>query len=216
MLLRMMIPVSAFVPLVPFLAGLSRFTTHNATKRRLWLLVTVIFVAEQVAIWLWFQKTSNVWVFHFLAPLEALGWALVYQQQFKGRVWPKVVMAWGLLMVPFAVINAIWWQQPQNNEFNSHVIMVLAIGMVVIAVSFFMHQLTQPWLQPLKSYFMLWVTSANLLYFTGGLFYFISVQYIQVKGTAANWLFIVNALFNIMRMVIYAKALWMRPAAVKQ
>ncbi|MEL6533781.1 MAG: hypothetical protein AAFQ98_00145 [Bacteroidota bacterium] len=203
--------VSTFAALLPILAGIKSWGYHGPTRRAVWLICVTIFAAEQLARYYWLRKEPNLWVYHSLAPLLAVGWCWVYHQKLRPVLPSRVVLALGVLFIPLAIANALWWQLPAANAFNSNVTTPLSGMMVIFALIYFRLQFTSKPLAPIKGNYMLWINSANLLYWAGSLFLFVITQYLVQGDNIGTVAFVLNACFNLINMALLAIALWMKP-----
>lgn len=211
-LLALLPHASSLAATLPLLIGMYRLRVLNRTQCLLWGICLSELVVEQLAKVLWHQQANNLWLYNLLLIIEPIVWGAIYNRQFTGRVLPKVARWWAVGFVLFVVVNGIWWQ-PFVTTLGLHAFTALVASMVAFALLYFAQQLKNKHMLPFSSNYMLWVNSGNLLYYTGSLFYFIVLNFIKSNSPEGQLVFTMNALFNITRMALYAKALWMQPVA---
>ncbi|HAA12669.1 MAG TPA: hypothetical protein DCE41_13635 [Cytophagales bacterium] len=207
---------STFAAAIPLGVGAYNFRRLEPARRGVWGLCLAALLAEQVARYYWKQNLPNVWTYHLLAPVLAVGWASIYRLWFAPKISPRLILGVGVLFLPYAVINGILWQSPLDSAFNSNVTVALAAMMVFFGVLYFYLQFNEPHASPLKGNFRFWINGGNLLYYSGSLFLFVIVQYLDNNSRFTSQVFILNAGFNITYMILLAVALWMPPLSPNQ
>lgn len=200
-----------FILVVDLAVGTLTFRKLIFDQKILYYLMICVAVEELVTVSLWKLKRNNNFVYHFYAVAELLLLGTLYAAHLKTWIKPVYMRTLFVLFVLFAVLNALFFQSLR--EFNSNVIMVSSLLLIMLALLYsykLLHDLDH---HPLKQVPMFWINMSVLTYFAGAFLLFNVVNDLvpqPLKERQVVWG--VHAVFNIVHYLLYGIALWVTPS----
>ena len=208
--MKALIYVSALVPLIPLSIGLFRFSQLNRDQKILCGIMGLAFIIQVWALIYFENRWNNQFLYHFYTPLEFLGFGLIYQNWLKQWVGKKIFVALILIVILLAILNTLFLQPLEI--VNSNIIILCAILLIGLAITFFYFVFTNLSLGRLEKSPEFWINTSVLLYYAGsllilGLNNYISQASTELKTTV--WIF--HSSFNILHYLLFSIGLWMKP-----
>ncbi|MEL6657300.1 MAG: hypothetical protein AAFP77_00725 [Bacteroidota bacterium] len=207
---------AAFSSLLPGLIIPYRWKHFKREQQWLALLVAISVIVEVAAYWIATQlKQPNTPLLHFFTPLEfgLLLQAFVVKQMVLRRT------SWLLLatVVVVAIVSAFAWDDVWQAKSNTTARSLESVLLIILVLRYFTLELgkitEQSSIQPpsLATQPMFWLNVAVLLYFPASLFIFLFINWFLEPGSYSYSIFAVHAFLTIVKNVLYAIALWVKP-----
>lgn len=198
---------SIFLPLGLSIAQWNKIPRDISTLR--WLLIASL-LADMVGLILGLNKINNLWVGDIFMFIQFSILLYIFSFQFERKNPLKVAYA---SIVLFYLITLIFF----NGTAVSTLVGSNAIdGLILIVVSifFFYKLLNELKVFRIQRLPILWIAFGTLFYYSGNLFVFLTIGYIETEVFLWTWL--LHNFLNLIKNMLFAVALWQSYKTLKQ
>ena len=206
--------VISFLPV--FIAAISALVEFRTLGRKLKLFSAFLFLSAIIQLIsgiMWWNRINNMPLLHLYVATGFICILLFYQEVFKEVLNPRIMLIVGGVFLLFALYNA--FPTELIFRFNSRVLTVESVLVIIFALSTFMlllNQAAQDVLIPEKTA-LNWINSGFFIYYSSSLliFYFSDVmaRVLPVYLNRNTWL--LHSFFSIIMYSCFIVALWKRP-----
>jgi hypothetical protein len=194
-----------FIPAVPLGVALVRRRALSAEQWWLVALAAWTLLTGLLGEWIAFREGNNLWVFHLFFPVELTLMLMVYARFVRPLI--RILIGGGF--AAFSVVNVIFLQSADS--IPSIPMTLECLPMIGLSILFFWTSFREMKLTRLERHPLLWISTGNLVYFAGNLFFFIFSHYIlQQDRFVFLEIWNLNCLLLILRYLMYAIALLCR------
>jgi hypothetical protein len=150
--------------LLAFIISLVRFKRVTPALRIITIILGGTLISESIAAWYTLHKGSNLFVYHFYAPLLLLAVALYYQAELPA--FRKYRLGWviGITGMFVSAANSIWLQH--LNTFNDNFVLFEGVCIIAMALIAFYNMLRDETMHFLRRP-CFWVSLVFLLFWCG-------------------------------------------------
>lgn len=210
--IKMLSQASVFSSLIPVLVGMLFyvFLYDREEKVMLFFLVSVGAIVEFFSIFILFMEVynSNLALLHGYTILEF--YLLV--SLFSCKTIAIISKKWRNLLTGGFVLCALGNIYINGiNQFNTDIRAIESIVLIALSLLFFYNVLKNLKVESLEREPMFWISAAILIYFSGNLITFILSNYALSSTDMSYTLWAIHAFLNILKNLLFAVALWVKP-----
>lgn len=201
---------TAAIVLLPFLVGLVRLRYLILSQKILLLVVLWGSLIQGVTLILLQRDINNLAVNHLYHFFDFALLSLLFLRVLPKKKEKLAVTVMSTLVLVFSVINSALIQKLDG--FDSYAATLGSAVLIAYSLYYFFILLKNPISSDLGSNPVFWIAAAVLVYHSGSLIIMFSSNYLLPTSQdiqVAVWS--IHAVFNIIRYLIYAIALWVQP-----
>lgn len=203
-------PLSSFSIFIPIAISIFRYKTYDASLRWLSKLLYITSLIEVTAVILGKYGIVNLPLLHLYTPIEFALLSLVFYYHFDGdSLLRQVIKILIIAFSIFAVYNSFYLQSIYT--FNTYARTLSSILLIIYVFCYFYSIMAQLQVKYLEKEPMFWISVGILIYCSANLFLFIYSNIILDKENLLYVMWISHAIFNILKNITYAIALWIHP-----
>ena len=159
------------------------FLKNHSTEKIVNLIgyYALVFITQEILAWLYSYLThkSNHWIYNIITPIQVVFMLFVYQKISLTKKYKSFISLVIVIFVIFTLLNILFIQS--FFRFNTYSYIFGCLLLLITCLKYFidLHK-TEISLPIFKSPFF-WITTGNLIYYAGSMFYMGSINYILDK-----------------------------------
>ena len=198
------------ISIMPLLVAVFRIRKLTVIQKLLAIAVLWGTLIQEVANYLGEIFNNNLAINHLYHFFDFLLLSMLFMYALRGR-WNKyLIPVISSLVLGFSIVNSLFIQS--LNTFDSYSATLGSTVLIFYSVSYFYLLLKGNLTEDLGSSPMFWAAAGILIYHSGSLVIQFSGNYLLPKSQEIQTIIWgIHAVFNIIRYLIYAIALWVQP-----
>ncbi len=202
--------ISSFIVVLPLFLSIIRHKKLEGIQIKLSYLLIIVFLVELISNVLWYKKVNNLPIYHFYTVIELILILNIYKTVLNHTFSKKFFVFIGVGFTVFAILNVLFFQNIYT--FNSNTTTLLGIIVIFLALSYFYMLLKEVKYSMLETNPMFWINSGFLIYFSSNLILFFINNKLFTGSTEASYLvWGLHAIINIILIIFYTIAVWVKP-----
>lgn len=205
---QILINTALAVPAIPLLVAGIRFRKLSQPQKWLFYLLAYTLLSNIATTLISTTGASNIWLFHIYVLIDFSLLTLVFKEIIPKKLMVGAISSFGLVAIFFLVWDRGWEGLP------SIPMGIEALWMVFLVFWFLWKVFREMKILRLERQFLFWISTGNLLYFSGNVLLFIFSNYVNGQtAEVAVQIWMANIFLILLRNLFYALALvWKDPA----
>lgn len=174
--------------------GYTKFSRLSRAFKFLVILVSLITVSETISRILAYTITITVPAYHFLIPLQIIGYTLIFKELFISKYIQKTLIGIGIFVFIISISKSI---VSGLGSFPSLNISVLSLQLILSSLYLFFQIIQNPTESSIFKISQFWLAVGTLIFYAGTFTIFTLSEYIILKGyQMPKWKSALNTILN--------------------
>ena len=198
------------ISIIPLLVAVFRFKRLTIIQKLISIAVLWGTLIQEVANYLGELFNNNLAINHLYHFFDFLLLSMLFIYLLRGRRNKYLIPIISSIVLGFSIVNSLFIQS--LDAFDTYSATLGSLVLMFYSVSYFYLLLKKSLTEDLGSSPMFWFASAVLIYHSGSLVIQFSGNYLLPKSQEIQvTVWGIHAVFNIIRYILYAIALWVQP-----
>ena len=197
--MKILVHFTSFLIFLPTILGVILF---RKLKVEFKVLIAYLVIFSLLEIVMSLSTGSNLYLIHFFIPIEMILLSWIFHLNLKEWLPNNLIPGIILIFVIGSILNSIFIQP--LSEFNSNALYTQAIIIISYSLLYLYKVFTDLKIEKLTQEGMFWLSIAVLVYFSGTMFLYLSINYLMEKISRDSLIFLYSLIQSVCHFIEYS------------